>query len=96
MRVFLDVGNTRLKWVLEDAQTVNSAQAVAASGSIDYKKNAWQNEDHIDASATIDSAWASSVASVEVRASIEQWINCLLYTSPSPRDQRGSRMPSSA
>ena len=22
--------------------------------------------------------------------------NCLLYTSPSPRDQRGSRMPSSA
>ena len=30
---------------------------------------------------------------------ILQWIArnfCLLYTSPSPRDQRGSRMPSSA
>ena len=26
----------------------------------------------------------------------EQFIGCLLYTSPSPRDQRGSRMPSSA
>ena len=27
----------------------------------------------------------------------EKWIlACLLYTSPSPRDQRGSRMPSSA
>ena len=25
-----------------------------------------------------------------------QYWNCLLYTSPSPRDQRGSRMPSSA
>ena len=25
-----------------------------------------------------------------------QTIDCLLYTSPSPRDQRGSRMPSSA
>ena len=27
-----------------------------------------------------------------------QWLEaaCLLYTSPSPRDQRGSRMPSSA
>ena len=25
-----------------------------------------------------------------------QNILCLLYTSPSPRDQRGSRMPSSA
>ena len=24
------------------------------------------------------------------------WLTCLLYTSPSPRDQRGSRMPSSA
>ena len=26
-----------------------------------------------------------------------RWLgDCLLYTSPSPRDQRGSRMPSSA
>ena len=24
------------------------------------------------------------------------WRSCLLYTSPSPRDQRGPRMPSSA
>ena len=27
---------------------------------------------------------------------VEQSATCLLYTSPSPRDQRGSRMPSSA
>ena len=26
----------------------------------------------------------------------EQWGNCLLYTSPSPRDRQKSRMPSSA
>ena len=26
----------------------------------------------------------------------EDYSSCLLYTSPSPRDQRGSRMPSSA
>ena len=25
-----------------------------------------------------------------------KYLACLLYTSPSPRDQRGSRMPSSA
>ena len=25
-----------------------------------------------------------------------EYEDCLLYTSPSPRDQRGSRMPSSA
>ena len=27
---------------------------------------------------------------------VYQHVACLLYTSPSPRDQRGSRMPSSA
>ena len=27
---------------------------------------------------------------------MQSYIDCLLYTSPSPRDQRGSRMPSSA
>ena len=36
-----------------------------------------------------------------VQSSSNQWVTtfdpgCLLYTSPSPRDQRGSRMPSSA
>ena len=33
----------------------------------------------------------------DVPAAIVEAVNtCLLYTSPSPRDQRGSRMPSSA
>ena len=33
----------------------------------------------------------------EVRVThIDLNLDCLLYTSPSPRDQRGSRMPSSA
>ena len=27
---------------------------------------------------------------------LDKWINCLLYTSPSPRDRTRSRMPSSA
>ena len=31
-----------------------------------------------------------------INALSEVGISCLLYTSPSPRDQRGSRMPSSA
>ena len=30
------------------------------------------------------------------REDIDVHCTCLLYTSPSPRDQRGSRMPSSA
>ena len=33
---------------------------------------------------------------LDVNQSIEGVKGCLLYTSPSPRDQRGSRMPSSA
>ena len=32
----------------------------------------------------------------ELQFSIGYYFSCLLYTSPSPRDQRGSRMPSSA
>ena len=35
-------------------------------------------------------------ASAVLAASIFHYEDCLLYTSPSPRDQRGSRMPSSA
>ena len=31
-----------------------------------------------------------------LKAGIERILNCLLYTSPSPRDKRQSRMPSSA
>ena len=31
-----------------------------------------------------------------VEADVTHFHTCLLYTSPSPRDQRGSRMPSSA
>ena len=35
--------------------------------------------------------------SVLARVTVVDWNHaCLLYTSPSPRDQRGSRMPSSA
>ena len=36
---------------------------------------------------TFDAVWCTSMLDLAA---------CLLYTSPSPRDQRGSRMPSSA
>ena len=32
----------------------------------------------------------------EMSKELGKYLDCLLYTSPSPRDQRGSRMPSSA
>ena len=44
-----------------------------------------------------DFAWYRfSNASVTVDLETGVALGCLLYTSPSPRDQRGSRMPSSA
>ena len=48
--------------------------------------------------ATITGAdtWTASVESQLGAFSATQHLICLLYTSPSPRDQRGSRMPSSA
>ena len=39
--------------------------------------------------------WAIRTGQKDIDVKIEPMI-CLLYTSPSPRDQRGSRMPSSA
>ena len=38
-------------------------------------------------------AWAQD-GGIEIVG--DSYVTCLLYTSPSPRDQRGSRMPSSA
>ena len=46
-----------------------------------------------------ESAAAQLIADMnsgKVSTLITYGCNCLLYTSPSPRDQRGSRMPSSA
>ena len=37
-----------------------------------------------------------SLNEVKTLESVRLSTGCLLYTSPSPRDQRGSRMPSSA
>ena len=48
--------------------------------------------DASDHGVHIWSAWLANSPS----EAIESLQSCLLYTSPSPRDQRGSRMPSSA
>ena len=46
---------------------------------------------------TIDTTEATKLAEDRLRQRmIQKTMDCLLYTSPSPRDQRGSRMPSSA
>ena len=61
-------------------QSLASSMSASVSGTVD--STAFR--------AAIDAKIADDVASGKLTA------NCLLYTSPSPRDQRGSRMPSSA
>ena len=52
--------------------------------------------EHVGSLAMSEPAAGSDVVSMKLRADNAQGGYCLLYTSPSPRDQRGSRMPSSA
>ena len=40
--------------------------------------------------------WHEDIYIADTRKTSDYYYSCLLYTSPSPRDQRGSRMPSSA
>ena len=66
-----------------DGETVfNGKSAIDFLSSLDDK-----NKDH----AKIEKGY---LAGVEKDLTMTEL--CLLYTSPSPRDQRGSRMPSSA
>ena len=46
--------------------------------------------------AYLGAAEATSNLNNYVELTADRALACLLYTSPSPRDQRGSRMPSSA
>ena len=60
---------------------------VAIGGDAPISVQSMTNTDTCD----VDSTVAQIISLEEAGADI-----CLLYTSPSPRDQRGSRMPSSA
>ena len=59
---------------------------------VEYMPNIVPIEDK-DISKQLEKSFKKSGIKVMNNASVE---SCLLYTSPSPRDQRGSRMPSSA
>ena len=49
----------------------------------------------VDAINALEDTYAA-LSDEGLREVTEQFKNCLLYTSPSPRDKRQSRMPSSA
>ena len=54
-------------------------------------------KDHtVTASSKMLKGFTSQFTATAIESGLAQDMTCLLYTSPSPRDQRGSRMPSSA
>ena len=90
--------------VIDDrAQSMESFVAAMADGVIDASELSAQEARLVavmkKVEPMLDDATHESVTELltEMSAfSTMQTLNCLLYTSPSPRDQRGSRMPSSA
>ena len=66
-----------------------AAMAVSSMGTTNA---AFVNVLDLDA----DDATSSGFTITRVTAGNTVTYSCLLYTSPSPRDQRGTRMPSSA
>lgn len=68
MRLYFDVGNTRLKWALD------SHEGPVDSGYIDYRKDGMSSL-NLPQELTLDSIWASCVASSEVRVMIDGWVS---------------------
>ena len=71
-----------------------ASRALAGGAGGEYAVDVHDGEP-FDDDAT-PNARASEYAPAEEETHEEETHVCLLYTSPSPRDQRGSRMPSSA
>ena len=76
---------------------INSAEAffhkkekVETTNEITEDLYSKMNDKHVDAAAE------NLLVALETKADNEKHKCCLLYTSPSPRDRYGSRMPSSA
>ena len=75
--------------------------------AIQYSRNSFANGEFIQRLGSLIEIVTDSKGSVSAQVLREYYTKglsnifeelgiCLLYTSPSPRDQRGSRMPSSA
>ena len=66
---------------------------------VDFLNNNWHwqdNERGYFSTNNYQAKWIKSESKKEIRMTLCHSFGCLLYTSPSPRDKRQSRMPSSA
>ena len=69
-------------WIFNSKRSSNTSSDMKED--IENSSSSSEDEDDISVSFSIHSS------------KDQKYVICLLYTSPSPRDQRGSRMPSSA
>ena len=70
---------------------------VSAGGTGTFDINNWATEIQAGSYLFMDTDYAKlGLPFSECLSAISRVISCLLYTSPSPRDKRQSRMPSSA
>ena len=95
-----DTKNTVFSFIPNTAETSFYGMVEAAQDELNIqKKNAI-----LKSKGKLDEDGLNNILSQRLRtekiaikdAKLRTFITCLLYTSPSPRDQRGSRMPSSA
>ena len=80
-----------------DAAAKAEAAAAAARASAAQAAAAAKAEDHVAwRRGSVRAVAAERVGAWETAGAFPPFYDCLLYTSPSPRDKRQSRMPSSA
>ena len=84
------------KWVLIDAEGLVVGRAASIVASILRGKHKPSYTPHIDCGDNVIIINAGKVKFTGKKLTDKIYYNCLLYTSPSPRDKRQSRMPSSA
>ena len=95
VRVY-DFGEPGNDWLNLDLRRVNTPAARTSNNQIlgvlelDATTSAGLKE------KTNREGFIENPAYADFRDAVTSILTCLLYTSPSPRDQRGSRMPSSA
>ena len=93
---FIDINtsdfSSDLKYGITYKQAMDRIHAMKSDGSVIKDIKVFQ-----EAYSLIGLGWIYAPTKLPILDKFIEFIyGCLLYTSPSPRDQRGSRMPSSA
>ena len=91
------MSDTGIFWIRDDFRIENNpALSFATQNHENVIALFIYNNKNFDNQTEAQKWWVSKSLEVFKVDLSKHNINCLLYTSPSPRDQRGSRMPSSA